>query len=142
MGIVLAVAAAVTAVIAALSALGKLPRNRTAGVRLASTLRSDDAWERGHRAAAPLLGACAAVMVVGAVDAPLRPWLAPAVVIVLIGAALLADRAAERGPGASTSGPATPTADVVRPRPGYHPPSPEPTIDSITDNWRTRQAPK
>jgi uncharacterized membrane protein len=31
--------------------VGKLPRNYFAGIRLPSTLRSDEAWAAGHRAA-------------------------------------------------------------------------------------------
>lgn len=38
---------------------GRLERNRGLGIRLRSTLASDDAWRRGHQAAAPWLLATA-----------------------------------------------------------------------------------
>ena len=38
-----------------LAARGRLPRNPIAGIRIPSTLRSDDAWRAGHRAAARTL---------------------------------------------------------------------------------------
>jgi hypothetical protein len=37
------------------AATGRLPRNMFAGIRIPSTLRSDDAWYAGHRAAATAL---------------------------------------------------------------------------------------
>ena len=37
------------------AATGRLPRNMFAGIRIPSTLRSDDAWYAGHRAAARAL---------------------------------------------------------------------------------------
>ena len=38
-----------------LAATGRLPRNLVAGIRIPSTLRSDEAWDAGHRAAASAL---------------------------------------------------------------------------------------
>jgi hypothetical protein len=38
-----------------LAAAGRLPRNLVAGIRLPSTLHSDEAWRAGHRAAASAL---------------------------------------------------------------------------------------
>jgi len=38
-----------------LAATGRLPRNVVAGIRIPSTLRSDEAWDAGHRAAASAL---------------------------------------------------------------------------------------
>ena len=37
------------------AAVGKLPRNLFAGIRIPSTLRSDEAWRAGHLAAASAL---------------------------------------------------------------------------------------
>ena len=37
-----------------LSAVGRLPRNGLVGIRISSTMASDQAWERGHLAAAPV----------------------------------------------------------------------------------------
>ncbi len=38
-----------------MAATGRLPRNLFAGIRIPSTLRSDEAWRAGHRAAASAL---------------------------------------------------------------------------------------
>jgi len=40
-----------------MAATGRLPRNLLAGIRIPSTLRSDEAWQAGHRAAASALTA-------------------------------------------------------------------------------------
>jgi hypothetical protein len=40
-----------------MAAAGRLPRNLFAGIRLPSTLRSDEAWRAGHRTAASALTA-------------------------------------------------------------------------------------
>ena len=42
-------------VLGRLSASGRLPRNVLAGIRIPSTMRSDEAWRVGHRAAASAL---------------------------------------------------------------------------------------
>ena len=42
-------------VLGLMSATERLPRNLFAGIRIPSTLRSDDAWRAGHRAAASAL---------------------------------------------------------------------------------------
>ena len=44
-------------VLGRLSAAGRLPRNAFAGVRIPSTMRSDEAWVAGHRAASSALTA-------------------------------------------------------------------------------------
>jgi hypothetical protein len=45
------VAAIVTVVVTLLSARGVIRRNRFVGVRTSATMRDDDSWIRGHRAA-------------------------------------------------------------------------------------------
>ena len=52
------------------AAMGRLPRNPVIGIRIPSTLRSDEAWRAGHGAAASALtvsgvGPIAAAAVVG-----------------------------------------------------------------------------
>lgn len=54
-----------------MAATGRLPRNVLAGIRIPSTMRSDEAWHAGHLAAASALtvsglGPIAAALVVGA----------------------------------------------------------------------------
>jgi uncharacterized membrane protein len=48
---------AVMVVVGRLAATGRLPRNILAGIRIPSTMRSDEAWRAGHRAAASALTA-------------------------------------------------------------------------------------
>jgi hypothetical protein len=55
-----------------LAATGRLPRNIVAGIRLPSTLRSDEAWAAGHRAAASALTVAGCGPVAAAVIAALR----------------------------------------------------------------------
>ncbi len=50
-----------TAAVGAAGAVGRLPRNRWAGIRLPSTMASDAAWEASHRAAGPMMAACGAL---------------------------------------------------------------------------------
>ncbi len=45
---------------------GNLARNNAWGIRTRATLRSDDAWARGHRAAAPYILAATLVAYAGA----------------------------------------------------------------------------
>jgi SdpI/YfhL protein family len=51
----------------------RLPRNGIAGVRTASTMRSDEAFRIGNKAAAPLTAAGAAVLIVGGALAAVGP---------------------------------------------------------------------
>jgi uncharacterized membrane protein len=45
---------AVIATVGFLGATERLPRNSLVGIRIPSTMRSDEAWRRAHRAAGPL----------------------------------------------------------------------------------------
>jgi hypothetical protein len=67
----IALAGAITIVVGRMAAMGKLPRNPVVGIRIPSTMCSDDAWLAGHRAAASALtaaglGPIVAALVVGA----------------------------------------------------------------------------
>ena len=64
----------------------RLRRNLIAGVRTASTLRSDEAFRVANKAAAPLTGAGGAVLAAGGLAAVLVPK--PVAGIVLFGGAI------------------------------------------------------
>lgn len=82
------VAAVAVALLTLLAAVGVLPRNRVAGIRVRATTASDAAWRRGHRAAlVPTLPSCAVVVVGGVVCAATGH--ADDVVVVLASAAVL-----------------------------------------------------
>lgn len=101
-------------VIAVLAHRRRLPRNRFAGVRTAATLRSDEAFARGNRAAAPLLAAAGTVGVVTgcavlAGGPPPAVWTVFALgflgTVVLTGiGGVVGDRIAVATPGATTAG--------------------------------------
>ncbi len=50
-GLLLAAAGTVTAVVVRAAAQGRLARNAFAGIRTRATLRSDSSWQEGHAAA-------------------------------------------------------------------------------------------
>jgi hypothetical protein len=73
-----------------LSATGRLPRNLFAGIRIPSTLRSDEAWDAGHRAAASALTVAGfGPVVAAAVVAAKRPSREGQTVLFRIGAGWL-----------------------------------------------------
>jgi hypothetical protein len=67
----LALSGIIVITVGRMSAAGLLPRNMLAGIRIPSTLRSDEAWQAGHEAAATALtvaglGPIAAATILGA----------------------------------------------------------------------------
>jgi hypothetical protein len=70
----LAFSGGIVVVLGRMAATGRLPRNMFAGIRLPSTLRSDEAWDAGHRAAASAMtiAGCGPVLaaVVAAASSP------------------------------------------------------------------------
>lgn len=65
---------------------GKLSPNRYVGIRTAATLRDDQAFKIGNRAAGPALLAAGAVALLSGVSVPLLPSMASVVLVFVIGA--------------------------------------------------------
>ena len=63
----LALPGLIVMVVGRMAATGRLPRNLFAGIRLPSTMRSDEAWRAGHEAAASALMVAGIVPVVTAI---------------------------------------------------------------------------
>lgn len=68
---------------------GRLRRNQLAGIRTATTLRSDGAWRKGHAAAVPLTDLAAVVFALSGLVA-LVARSAPVFAAVLLGGVILA----------------------------------------------------
>lgn len=67
--IVLDAGAILVLVVTWLAARGTLPLNPVAGLRMASTMRSPDAWRAGHRAALPTVGVTTAIVLIASIVA-------------------------------------------------------------------------
>ena len=65
--LLVALASIVVAVVAALTAVGRLRRNSVAGIRIPSLYASEVAWRTGHRAAVTPTAAAAVICVVLAI---------------------------------------------------------------------------
>jgi hypothetical protein len=89
------------------AASGKLNRNGIAGIRIPSTMASDDAWRAGHRAAIPIVWLTVPVALAGSAyiamtnPGPRRAHdillvLVAVLTLVLIAAAVVAGKAARR----------------------------------------------
>jgi len=87
------------------AAAGTLPRSSLVGIRIAATMRDDESWDVGHRAAGPLLlatgiVATAIALVAGAVATTAEDPAAAVVLLVgagvLVGGVLWAGRVAAR----------------------------------------------
>jgi hypothetical protein len=81
----------VLVVVGRLAASGRLPRNILAGIRLPSTMRSDEAWRAGHDAAASALtlAGCGPMVAAAAVGVT-RPAPEAQKVLVRLGTAWMA----------------------------------------------------
>jgi uncharacterized membrane protein len=72
------------------AAAGRLPRNPFVGIRIPSTLRSDEAWRSGHRAAASSLTASGiGPIAVATIVAVTKPEPRAQAVLIWIGSAWL-----------------------------------------------------
>jgi hypothetical protein len=64
---------------------GRLPRNRKVGIRTPATMRSEEAFELGNRAAAPATLASGGVALLSGVSVPLLPSLFSAGLVTVMG---------------------------------------------------------
>ena len=103
MGIALLVVGAVLLLVGALAQRERLPRNPLVGIRIPATLRSDQAWRAGHRAAAPEMMIIGVGSLVAGSLALSFPTVGLVAIIALLGAlvhnASVAHRAAEAADG-------------------------------------------
>lgn len=111
--VVLFVLALVVGAVAALSLLGRLPRNRFAGVRSPEAMRDDETFVLANRVAGPTTAASALVLAIGGVAALALNGIAAVVgVVVALAAALfIAAAGGSIGARAAAAVPAPAEAD-------------------------------
>jgi uncharacterized membrane protein len=86
--VVMVVAGVLVTLVGVLGWMGRLPRNRLAGLRTPATLRSDRAFEAGNRAAGPATTLGGAAAIVSGVIAAVLPE-GDVAACVLVGALVL-----------------------------------------------------
>lgn len=67
--IVVIAGAAAVIVTTHLAGIGRLPRQRIAGIRVKATLASDEAWRTAHRAATPIVWLTGSICAIAALGA-------------------------------------------------------------------------
>lgn len=92
--------------------IGRLPRNRFAGVRTPATMRDDETFALANRIAGPTMLAAAALLTIGGIAALLLDGVlaVAAVVVALLGALLTAGSGGSVGARAAAAMPAAETA--------------------------------
>jgi hypothetical protein len=109
LGILWLVAGIVIGVVGWAGATGRLPRQHWAGIRLPSTVRSDEAWEAAHDAGGPIMESGGAlVATVGLLLIVFRPnddnttlvsmFLAAGLLVAVVAGGVVGVRAARRVP--------------------------------------------
>ncbi len=89
LGFVMIVSGLLVAWIAVRAANGRLGRNHLAGMRMQSTMSSDDAWLAGHQAARSATLAAAGASILSGVIVLFRPSNALGMTTILVGCGLL-----------------------------------------------------
>jgi uncharacterized membrane protein len=111
--VVLFVLALVVGAVAVASLLGRLPRNRFAGVRTAEAMRDDETFTLANRVAGPTTAASALVLAIGAVAALALSGIAAivGVVVALVAALFIAAAGGTIGARAAAAVPPPAEAD-------------------------------
>lgn len=83
LSIIFPIALLLMAIVAEVAARGHLPRNGFVGIRIPSTLRTDEGWLAGHRAAAPVswIGFAISMVLGGATWFVSSSWFLPLTLI-------------------------------------------------------------
>ena len=110
--VVLFVLALVVGAVAAMSLLGRLPRNRFAGVRTTEAMRDDETFTLANRVAGPTTAASALVLAIGAVAALALSGIAAVVGVVVALVAALFIAAAGGSIGARAAAAVPPPAEA------------------------------